>query len=291
MKETFGEKVFYACNYALLTLIGISCLLPLIHVASLSFSGNDAIMSGRVGLWPAEFTMRPYENLLSGTRIMEAFRNSVVLTVVGTALNMVLTILAAYPLSRKSFFARRQFTLMIVFTMLFSAGLIPNYLLVNALGLIDSYWAIWLPGLVSAYNLLVLRTFFEGIPEELFESAKIDGCGDWRLVARIVLPLSLPVLATLSLFYGVGHWNSFFNVLIYINDPLKHNLSVLVQNMIRSQSLLQEITFQDPEALKYVAEESIKSAGIVVMVLPMLVVYPFLQRFFVKGVLIGSIKG
>jgi putative aldouronate transport system permease protein len=184
----------------------------------------------------------------------------------------------------------------IVFTMLFSAGLIPNFLLVKSLGLLDSYWSLWLPGIVSAWNLLVLRSFFENIPEELVEAARIDGCSEWGLLGRIFLPLSLPVLAALSLFYGVGHWNSFFSVLMYINDSAKHNLSVLVQNMIQSQQLLNEINHQmnmgtADDSINKITPQSIRAAGIMTMVIPMVIVYPFLQKFFVKGMLIGSIKG
>jgi putative aldouronate transport system permease protein len=223
--------------------------------------------------------------------VLGAFRNSVLITLVGTALNMVFTVLTAYPLSKQYFYARRFFTLAIVFTMLFTAGLIPNYLLIKSLGLVNTYGSLWLPGLISAYNLLIVRTFFENIPEELEDAARIDGCGEWRLIIQMVLPLSLPVIATIALFYGVGHWNAFFNVLIYINDSSKFNLSVLVQNMIRSQSLMSELAQLDPDAFRNLTPEAIKSAGIIVMVLPMLIIYPFLQKYFVKGVLIGSIKG
>lgn len=291
MRTSTGEKVFYLCNYALLTLASLSCILPILHIVSLSLSSGEAITLGRVGLWPVELTWEAYGKLVTGTDVLGAFRNSIVITLAGTALNMVFTVLTAYPLSRSYFYARRFFTLAIVFTMLFTAGLIPNYLLIKWLGLVNTYGSLWLPGLISAYNLLILRTFFENLPEELEDAARIDGCGEWRLILQMILPLSLPVIATVSLFYGVGHWNAFFNVLIYINDSSKFNLSVLVQNMIRSQSLMSEMAQLDPDAFRNLTPESIKSAGIIVMVLPMLIVYPFLQKYFVKGVLIGSIKG
>lgn len=291
MKATFGEKVFYAVNYFILALIGCSCLLPIIHIFALSGSGSDAIISGKVGLWPVEGTWSAYTNLFKGTHVGTAIRNSFIITIVGTALNLIFTVFAAYPLSKKYFYARRFFTLAIVFTMLFTAGLIPTYLLVKSLGLVGNYWSLWLPGLVSVYNLLLMRTFFENLPEELEDSARMDGCGEYRLILSIVIPLSLPVIATVGLFYGVAHWNAFFNVLIYINDSSKHNLSVLVQNMIRSQSLLAEMSQLNPEEFTKLTPESIKSAGIVIMTLPMLIIYPFLQKYFVKGALIGSVKG
>ncbi|NGZ74415.1 carbohydrate ABC transporter permease [Saccharibacillus alkalitolerans] len=291
MKPTNGEKVFYGVNYFILALAALSCLLPIIHIVALSLSGNEAITLGKVGLWPVDITWTAYSKLIEDTNILGAFRNSLVITLVGTALNMVFTILAAYPLSRKHFYARRFLTLAIVFTMLFTAGLIPNYLLAKSLGLVGNYGALWLPGLVSVYNLLVLKSFFENIPEELEDAARIDGSGEWRIILQIVLPLSVPVIATIALFYGVAHWNSFFNVLIYINDPERFNLSVLIQNMIQSQSLMSELAMLDPDAFRKLTPESIRSAGIIVMILPMLIVYPFLQKYFVKGMLIGSVKG
>lgn len=248
-------------------------------------------MSGFVGIWPVDFNLSAYESLINGTKIVSAFTNSVYITVVGVTLCMLFTVIAAYPLSRKYFYARKFFTLAIVFTMLFGGGLIPTYLTIKALGIIDSYWAIWLPGLVSAYNMLILKSFFENMPEELDEAARIDGCGEIRILRQIVLPLSMPVMAALSLFYGVGFWNSFMNVLIYINDTEKYNLPVLVQQMISSQKILQEMQNLQPEDFLLVTPESVKSAGIIVMIVPMLVVYPLLQKHFVKGVMIGSIKG
>lgn len=291
MKPTKGERVFLIVNNLILLLAGLSCILPIIHLASLSLSSGHAILSGKVGLWPVEPTWIAYKNLIDGTNIVTAFKNSVIITVVGTLLNMVFTILAAYPLSRRQFYGRRFLSLAIVFTMLFSAGLIPNYLLVKSLGLVGNYGSIWIPGLISVYNLLVMRSFFENIPDELEEAAQMDGCSEWRLIVRIVLPLSMPVLATIALFYSVGHWNAFFNIMIYINDSNKFNLSVLIQNMIRSQSIMSEMAQLNPEDFSKVTPESIKSAGVIVMILPIMAIYPFLQKYFVKGVMIGAIKG
>ncbi|RTE08368.1 carbohydrate ABC transporter permease [Paenibacillus whitsoniae] len=291
MKPTWGERIFLKINHIVLFLAGLSCLLPIVHIASLSMSSGHAILSGDVGLWPVEPTWIAYKNLVNGTPIVNSLKNSIIITVVGTSLNMLFTIFAAYPLSRKHFYAKKFFTLAIVFTMLFSAGLIPNFLLVKSLGLVGNYGAIWIPGLISVYNLLVLRSFFENIPDELEEAARMDGCSEWRLIIQIVLPLSKPVLATLALFYGVNHWNSFFNLLIYINDSNKFNLSVLVQNMVRSQSIIAELAQLNPEDLAKITPESVISAGIMVMILPIIAVYPFLQKYFVNGVMIGAIKG
>lgn len=291
MKATRGERIFYAANNVILGIWAASALIPLIHIAALSLSSNEAILSGKVALWPVDIVWDTYKVLFKGTRIAQAFRNSVIITLVGVSLNLLFTIIAAYPLSRSYFIGRRFFVLMIIFTMLFSGGLIPSFLLVRNLGLVNTYWALWIPALVSAYYMLVMKTFFENIPEELQDAARIDGCGEWRLILRIVLPLSMPVIAAVALFYGVGHWNSFMNVLIYMNDTNKYNLSVLIQQMVAQANLLNEIRNVQPEDKEALTPESIKAAGMVVMLIPMLVVYPFLQKHFVKGVLIGAVKG
>jgi putative aldouronate transport system permease protein len=291
MKYTTGEKVFYGVNYFLLSLAGLICLLPLLNLASVSLSGKDAVLSGFVTFWPVDATTESYKLLFDGTPIVNAFFNNVKITVVGVALSMVFTVFAAYPLSRSWFYGRRYLTLVIVFTMLFNGGLIPTYLVIKQLGLVDSYGALWLPALVSTYNMLIMRSFFESIPDELVEAARMDGAGEWRVLLRIMLPLSVPMIATIALFYGVHYWNAFFNVLIYMNSADKYNMTVLIQQMIKSQSVLQELNMMNQEEVSNITPEGIKAAGIMIMVIPMLIVYPLLQRFFVKGVMIGAIKG
>ncbi|MDF2961509.1 MAG: transporter permease subunit [Paenibacillus sp.] len=293
MKATIGETVFYICNYVVLSIIALSCLFPLLHLIALSLSDAHSVTSGFVTIWPRGWTIVSYIGLLQGTNVINAFKNSVVITMIGVGLSMIFTILAAYPLSRNYFYARRTFTLFTVFTMMFSGGLIPSYLIVKSLGLVNTYFALWLPALVGTYNMLVMKTYFENIPGELEEAGRVDGCGEIRLLWNVILPVSMPMIATLSLFYGVSFWNAFMNVLIYINDTDKFNLSVLIQQMVRSQSILTELEVnslaQDEEI--QMTPESIKAAGIMIMVIPMLLVYPLLQKHFVKGVLIGSIKG
>ncbi|MDR6879282.1 carbohydrate ABC transporter permease [Bacillus sp. 3255] len=291
MKPTWDEKIFYTINYMFLGLAALSCVLPLMHIISLSLSSYQAIVSGHVTLWPQGWTIEAYKALYSGTNLVKAFWNSIVITIVGVGLSMWFTIMAAYPLAKSYFYARRFFTLAIVFTMLFGTPLIPLFLIVKSLGLLDTYGAIWMPGLISAFNMLVLRTFFMNVPEELEEAARMDGCGEWRLLTRIILPLSLPVLATLTLFYGVGYWNSFLHVLMFINDSTRMNLAVMIQQMVASQSILQELNSVRPDDLQQMTPESIKAAGVIVLIVPMLIVYPFLQKYFVKGVMIGAIKG
>ncbi|SDE46270.1 putative aldouronate transport system permease protein [Paenibacillus sp. UNCCL117] len=291
MRESTGDRIFYAINYALLTLAALTCLFPLLNVLALSLSDPSAVMAGQVTVFPIRVQWDSYEQLIKGTNVVKAFQNSLVIAVVGTLLCMLFTVLAAYPLSKRYFLGRRTLTLAIVFTMVFSGGLIPTYLVIKSIGLVNSYGALWLPALVSAYNMLILKTFFEGLPEELIEASRMDGCGELRLLTRIVLPLSGPVLATLTLFYGVGFWNSFMNVLIYINDSHKINLTVMVQQMISSQMLEDTITLRKDEMEQLTTPEGLKAAAIMILIIPMLVVYPFIQKYFVKGVMIGSIKG
>ncbi|OUS75859.1 ABC transporter permease [Paenibacillus sp. MY03] len=289
MRDSKGEKLFYLTNYLILALIALSCIFPLLNVASLSLSGATAVAAGKVTIWPVDFSFFSYDSLFKGTPIIRAFWNSVQITLIGTALSMLTTIMAAYPLSRRQFYGRRFFTMAMVFTMIFNGGLIPTYLVVQNLGLVNSYAALWLPALVSTYNMLLMRSSFEQLPREVDEAAKIDGCGELGVLFRIVLPLSKPMLATLALFYGVGYWNAFMNVLIYINDTAKFNMTVLVQNMIKSTSMIQD--FNDPTMIANITAEGIRSAAVIVMIIPILAVYPLLQKYFVKGVMLGSIKG
>ncbi|CAH1202280.1 hypothetical protein PAECIP111891_02109 [Paenibacillus allorhizoplanae] len=291
MKHTKGEKLFFGINYIILFLIGLSCVLPLIHIAAVSFSDKNAVASGSVGLWPVHFQLNYYKVLFEETPVFQALRNSVIITVVGTVLSLFTSVLAAYPLSKRYFIGRKFYSFVIIFTILFAGGIIPTYLLLKTLGLINSYWALWLTGLVSVWNMLVLRTFFEGLPEELDEASRIDGCSEWRLLMQIVLPLSIPVLAAISLFYAVSYWNAFNSVLIFISNSDKHNMSVLVQQIIQSETLLSEVTNTRPDLAIMLASDGLKSAGIVAITLPMLIIYPFMQRFFVKGMLIGAVKG
>ncbi|MNI07326.1 L-arabinose transport system permease protein AraQ [compost metagenome] len=291
MKTSKGERVFFAVNYVFLALFGISALVPLINILAVSLSDSSAIISGKVSIWPIGWNIEAYRQLIEGTRIIHALKNSIIITVVGVALSMLFTILAAYPLSRNTFYGRRFFTLAIVFTMLFGGGLIPSFLVIKELGLINSYAAIWLPSLVSAFNMMIMRTFFLNIPSELEDAARMDGCGEYRMLLQIFLPLSLPVLATLTLFYSVGYWNQFQSVLLYINDAKKYNLTVLVQNMVASQQLLQQINTLQAEDSVSMTPEAIKAGAVVILLLPLMIVYPFLQKYFVKGALVGAVKG
>ncbi|UKS27123.1 carbohydrate ABC transporter permease [Paenibacillus sp. HWE-109] len=290
MKTSRGERIFYGINYVLLAVIALTCLMPFIHIVALSLSERSAVDSGHVFFWPVGLQFTAYKIFFIASPAFQAFKNSIVITIVGVVLSLLGTILAAYPLSRNYLIGRRFLVLAMVFTMLFSGGLIPTYLVVKEMSLIDSYWAIWLTGFISTYNMLLMRSYFENIPYEVQEAARIDGCNDTSLLIRIILPLSLPMLATLALFYGISYWNSFMNVLMYINKSSLQNLTVIVQAMLQKNDLLNSPSLNNEEQAA-VATEMVKAVGVVVMVVPMLVVYPFLQKYFVKGVMLGSVKG
>lgn len=290
LKSTRGEKIFYAVNYGLVTLIAATCILPLIYEIALSLSSNRAIASGWVSLWPVDFSFENFSLVFQGTPILQSFFNSVEITFVGTALSMIFSILAAYPLSKSYMIGRRFWSLMCVFTMVFSGGLIPNYLNIRNLHLVNTYWALWLPGLISTYSMIIMRTFFQNVSVELDDAARIDGCSELRTLLQIYLPLSTACLATIGLFYAVGYWNTFQSVLIYINSTAKMNLSVLINNMIRNQTNMGN-EFVQAEDIATVTPQGIQAAGIIVMIVPIMAVYPFLQRYFVKGVMLGSVKG
>ncbi|MCU6711852.1 carbohydrate ABC transporter permease [Paenibacillus sp. J5C_2022] len=291
-KEPLPVKLAYGMLYVFLAAIAVTMLFPLINIAASSLSSSRAIVSGEVLLWPVEFNVRSYVQIFREGSMFAAFQNSVILTLVGTVLNIVATSLAAYPLSKKRLLFRSQVLMAIVFTMLFSAGLIPSFLLVKYLGLMGDYWALWLPGMISTYNLLVMKTYFESLPQELEESAAIDGASDPVILLRIILPLAKPMLAAISLFYAVGWWNSYFGVLLYINDPAKATLMVKLYSMLLNlNELLQDSTGMKVLDVEILTPEAVKAAAIVVSTMPILLVYPFLQKHFVKGVLIGSIKG
>ncbi|MEK4848708.1 carbohydrate ABC transporter permease [Paenibacillus sp. FSL H7-0756] len=291
IKRTIGEKLFDSLNVLLMVLLIIITLYPLWHVLNASLSDSNRLMahSGLL-LLPDGFNLDSYKLVLSNPSILSGYRNTLVIVVLGTALNLLFTILGAYTLSRKSFMLRNPIMLAIVFTMFFNGGIIPTYLLINnTLHLGNNLLALIVPGLVSSYNLIIMRTAFQGISESLLESARIDGAGEMRILWRIVVPLSMPVIAVMILFYGVGHWNSWFSAILYIRDrdlyPLQLVLrEILIQNS--TDSMTTSAAMGDKEAIG----ESVKYATVIVATLPILFIYPFLQKYFVKGVMIGAIK-
>lgn len=291
--EPIGDRVFNVVNYVVLSLFFIIVLYPLIYIVSASFSSSNAVISGRVWLWPVEPGIKGYIAVFENKAIWTGFRNSMIYTVLGTVLNVILTIVAAYPLARKDFVGRNAIMFIFVFTIMFSGGIIPTYLLVRDLGILNSVWAMILPSALSVFNVIITRTYFQTtIPQEMLEAAQVDGCNDFKFLWKIVLPLSGPIVAVITLFYAVNHWNSYFNALMFLKDrdlyPLQLVLrSILIQNQIDPSMILSE---EDLIARQGLAD-LLKYSLIVVATVPVLIIYPFVQKHFVKGVMIGSIKG
>ncbi len=287
-----GDRVFMAFVYVLLAVTVLIILYPLIFVLSASISDPSAVYSGKVWFLPVGIQWRGYTEVFSAKWVFVGYRNSLIYLVLGTMLNLVVTFTGAYALSRKDIFGRGFLTGIIVFTMWFNGGMIPTFLQVKKLGLVDSFWSMIIIGAVNAYNFIICRSFIQNsIPEELQEAGRIDGCNDFALCARIVLPLSGPIIAVLTLYYGLEHWNGYFNAMLYLNNrdlqPLQIFLrEILLQDQVLDLSMDLE-SLQEIEMLKRVMKYSL----IIVASLPMLIIYPFLQRFFSQGVMIGAIKG
>jgi len=287
--KSFGSRLLDKLNFVFMILVIVVTLYPLYYVAIVSLSDGTAVLRGEVRFLPVGFTFETYRLVLEDPQIPRALWNSVVYTTVGTLINLVMTALCAYPLARARFSGRKFFTWVVTLTMFFSGGLIPLYLLVMQLGLIDTIWAIVLPVAINPWNMFILRTSFQGIPEDIYEAATIDGANDLETMFRIILPLSKPILATLLLFYAVAHWNSFFNALIFLNDGRKYPIQLLLRNIVLLGHMEQSSEMYATEFM--VIEKTLKYATIMVSTLPILLVYPFVQRYFVKGVMIGAIKG
>jgi len=290
--STRSDKIFLFIVNALVIIITLIVLYPIVYVISSSFSSPKAVVSGKVILLPVEPTLRGYKEVFSDKNITRGFLNSVVYTVSGTILSVFMTMIAAYSLSYKKLPFNNVIMFLFTFTMLFSGGMIPSYLLVSSLGLLNTIWAIILPGCISAYNLIIARTFIQSIPESLREAADIDGCSDIRYLVSVVIPLSHAIIAVLCLFYAVGLWSNYFRAFLYITNrklfPLQVVLrEILLKNQIAASSML------DSESLTHLSgmEELLKYSLIVVTSVPMLLLYPFIQKHFIQGVMIGSIKG
>jgi putative aldouronate transport system permease protein len=289
--KTFASRLFDVCIYVLLTIIALIVFLPFLHVVMSSFATVEEMARKPFILIPEKFTLAAYRYVLSTGAVFRALAVSVGITVVGTLVSMLLTSLMAYGLTRRDLDGRKIINFLIVFTMLFSGGLIPSFLVVKNLGLIDSYWSLILPNAVSAFNLVIMRSFFQNLPDGIEESARIDGCSDFGTLFRIVLPLSMAVIATISLFYAVTYWNSYQNAILYINDGSKWPLQVLLRQIVLVASGFSGDNSALGDDFVRPPEQTIKMAVIVISTVPILLVYPFLQKYFAKGALVGSVKG
>ncbi|NQX61123.1 carbohydrate ABC transporter permease [Paenibacillus qinlingensis] len=281
-----GERVFNGIAYTLLALVGLAAVLPLLYVVSVSLTPyGEVLKNGGYVLIPKHLTLSAYSKLLETSNIFRSLQVTVLITVVGTLINLVLTTLMAYPLSRKNMPWRSFFLGMVVLTMLFGGGIIPTYLVVKATGLIDSIWSMILPNAIWSFNVLIMKSFFENLPEELLESARIDGAKEFRILRQIVVPLSKPSLITIGLFYAVGHWNQFFAAIMYVTDRRLYPLQVVVREIL----MMTQQPLESAENM--VPTVTMQMSAVVLASLPIIVVYPFLQKHFTKGMLLGSIKG
>lgn len=290
--NSWSRNFFNIINIMILTFLAAICVLPIIHVLALSFSSKVQVAAGNVLFWPVEFTMASYEYVASQQQFLRSMGITVQRVLLGSAINLVLTILAAYPLSREQseFRFRTVYAWYFVFTILFSGGLIPLYITVRNFGLLDSIWALILPGAVPIFNVILMLNFFRRLPKELYESARIDGAGEWRILASMYIPLSAPSIATISLFTIVGHWNAWFDGILYMNNPKNYPMSSYLQTVITMPDMSQ---FNDPESARFfnrVSDRTTRAAQVFVGMLPVLLVYPFLQRFFIHGIVLGSVK-
>ncbi|NQX65174.1 carbohydrate ABC transporter permease [Paenibacillus alba] len=291
IKDSVGDKLFLMGIYVVLGLVLIVVLYPLIYILSSSFSSPSAVTSGRVWLYPVEFSLKGYASLMDNPKIVTGYANSLFYTAVGTVISVSLTIMIAYPLSRHTFFGRNVLMMLITFTMLFGGGLIPMYLVVKQMGLIDTRWAILIPNAIWVWQVIITRTFFQAsIPGELIDASEIDGCSDIRFLRSVVVPLSKPIIAVLVLMYAVGQWNAYFDALIYLKTASLFPLQLILRSIIILNN-----SSNATDALKLVERqqlaELLKYSLIVVATLPVLIIYPFVQRFFVQGMLVGSVKG
>lgn len=290
-----GDKVFYFLVDAVMFVVLLLVVLPMMNVISSSLSDPNAVMQGRVFLLPEGFSFAGYKAVLKDSRILTGYLNAILYTGATTFFGVIVTVLAAYPLSRKDFAGKNIFMMLFTFTMLFSGGLIPSYLLIRDLGLIDNRLSLILPGLVNVYNIIITRTFFQtSIPDDLLDAAKIDGCGNTRFFVRIAIPLSKSILAVVALYFVVANWNAWFKAYLYLNDKSKFPLQLVIKEILfaNSTSAAEGASAASNEGVKMDAlSEIIKYSSIMVSCIPLWCIYPFVQKYFVKGVMIGSIKG
>lgn len=293
VRTSVGDRIYYIVSEVLLGILTLIVLLPLINVVANAFSEPADVVAGRVKFWPVNFSLRGFKAVFEYNSVLVGFKNSFIYMFVGTTLNLVMTMLTAYPLTKSNLPYRKSIMLLFTFTMFFSGGMIPNYLLLRNLHMLSTIWAMIVPGAISVYNMIIMRTFIQNnIPAELSEAAEIDGCNEFVYLLQIVLPLSKAVIAVVGLYYAVGHWNSYFNAFLYLNDPDMKPLQLVLREILILNSINQEqLLASDENQAAIGMAELLKYSIIIVASVPVLIMYPFVQRYFVKGVMIGSVKG
>ncbi len=286
---TTKKTWFDGVNLVLMLLLLVVTLYPLYYMGIVSISSGGAVSRGEVLWLPKGINLQAYKYVLDDPAVLRSYGNTVFYTALGTLISLVLTTLCAYPLSRNHFYGRAVFSLFVIFTMFFDGGLIPRFMVVHGLGMVDTIWALVIPTAISVFNMILMRTFFEQIPEALHESATVDGAGEYRTLLQIVLPLSMPVMATMFLFYAVGQWNSFFPALIYLNEKELYPLQIILRNIVIQGDMASQTTQMGADMATMSA--TIKYAVVYVAILPVLCIYPFVQKYFVQGAMLGSVKG
>ncbi len=285
MRTSIRDKAFTAAVYLILTLVGLSMLLPFVHVIAKSFSSNQQVMSGSIGLWPKGFNLNAYRFAFTNTPIASAFQNTVFVTLAGTLLGLAVSSAAGYALSVRTLFMRKAVMYFFVITMLFSGGFIPSFLLIRDLNLLNNLWALILPHLIEVFNLMLIKNYFEGMPEALRESAMVDGANNLVVFTRIMLPMALPIIATMAVFMSVSFWNAYFNAMLYMTSQKTTTLQLFLVNLVK------EADKMDSTMDFVVLAESVQAASVVIGTLPILMVYPFMQKYFVVGITVGAVKG
>lgn len=289
MSSQFKDRLFTRINTVLIILFSIMCLAPFLHVLAVSLSSNNSILSGKVMLWPVEWNWEAHKRVIGDISMLKSLAFTVGLTILYTLLCMAMTIAAAYPLTKSQLQGRKTIMFLIVFTMFFSGGIIPEYILIKELHLVNSFWSLILPNLINPFNLIIMISFLQSIPKSLEEAAAIDGCSHFGVMWRIVLPLSMPVIAALSLFYAVSRWNGFMDSLFYITDPNMYPLQLKLYQLVMN-NMANDVMQMEGLRMVEVLPESLKAASIIFTTIPILLVYPWLQRFFVTGVMLGAVK-
>ena len=291
IREPLGDRILKVAVVLLVVLLTLCCILPILNIAATSFSSARAITSNEVVFLPVEFSLDAYKTVFSSGPLLKSMAYSILITLIQVALSVTMTVLIAYPLSETKLVGRKPIWMFVLFTMYFSGGMIPLYLLLNDLNMLNTMWSLILPGAISTYNMILMRTYFSSIPSALKEAALTDGADDATVLMKIILPLSKSMLATIALFYGVSRWNAVQDGLIYITDPNKFILQVRLKNIIMSSSALDEMISEGNNNNMMLQSDQIRSASLCFSILPVMLVYPFLQKYFVKGVMIGSVKG
>lgn len=296
IRQTYADRLYDAVVLVFILCLLLIILYPLWFVIIASFSNSGEVLKGNVIFWPKGFSLEAYQKVLQDRKIMTGYRNTIFYTFTGTLLNLAGTIAIAYPLSRRDFVGRKVISVALTFTMFFSGGLIPTYLVYKQIGIINTPWVMIIPGMVNVYNMIVMRSFFESLPYEMHEAAFIDGCGNIKILTRIVLPLSMPIIAVMLIFYGVMHWNEYFSALVYVSEPDLKPLQLILRDILitstsRVSSMMSGGASDTGEMDRIRTAESIKYAVAIVSTVPVLCLYPFLQKHFSKGVMIGAIKG